>query len=418
MVTLHATCLVNNETLSFHPSTSPFQAALENNEEMLQVLLVAKLFATNAKKAAAAFTKRMGHLFDPIVRENSCQIRALAVVEAFGEGDLDTEAKELLKSATKVEKSLNRLIGKVVSGRLQFAKTERPFASIIDEFDLGIPASARMAFLVQAHLLSVGKIFGHTAQGAEFSGIDIPKMQNRLGVKQLSKEIIEEIVRVAQGVLAETSIVHIQEVARRLGGFESAVLSPQLADGATRAVQGSNPHLARSSCALFNFTTILVSLSHQQRLLMVRENGSVDPLGTLFRAPKPGHPFAPLSLEEMEQLDDSLPVFVVEGFMPGGSAGFSAQLEEVESLEEALLVNAALIPQFKIDGDDEEPLPLDATGRTAVLSLRGRAESLGCSFEARSRRFFTITHTHAQALSKLRQEVTLFELASGGAGHA
>lgn len=366
--------------MEFQPSGLP----AKDQQQFLHLLALAKLLATNAKQATQAFVQRKLTLFDPIVHENACQIRALYVLKLSSSQETIDEAEELKQKAIAVEDKIRQLHSKP----LLFSKRVT-FSDALQALGLSLVASPSMIYLLQAYFLTVGKVFQVKRDGAEIAYIDSSTLKQRIS-KQVTSEALKEIIDFTQVKLAEASIRFIQSQA---GSYEAQFKEDKIVM-VTPLEKGA---LARpSSCAFYNFKVILLKAHEEKMIVVVKKYqvGSQKPLHIFYRSEGDFPNFQPLSEEERAQLQPKDPLFVLEGFLPEkmDEEGLKYQIQEI-SLMDLALMNASRVLQFS-DRD------ADSGVYQEIMDYRKKAQGFGCSLK--EPRVFSIVHTHAAVVEELQ----------------
>lgn len=370
-------------SFTFRPTGILFDRDREN---FLKMLGVAKLLATNAKLAANAFLQGKHSHFDPIVHENSCQIRAFAVILLSRSPAMMEEAQRLKEAAMAVEKALIPLQNKP-----PIPDQEVEFEAVLAKFNLSLDASPEMTYLLQTHFLTVGKVFIMKQDGSETAYIDYQTLKHRVS-KQADTDFLKRIVDFTQVKLAEASVRFIQAEASCVGGHIEQQLMP---DQIKMVLPPDKDALPRPcSCAFYNFKTILLRAREERVVIVIKKYliGQDKPCSIFYRGSDTASLFAPLTDKEMAALNPKDPVFVIEGFMPPDMdrESLHKHIEKISLLDIAL-INVARVSQFS--SQDFDPEKIDARAREEIESYRKRAEELGCSLQ--KPRAFSIVHTHA-----------------------
>ena len=334
-------------------------------------------------------------LFDPIVRENSCHIRASALFRFFRLPVVVQRMESLARGAQGIEK---RLRGCLKSPKAFLRENGGlHFSEVALEVD-SVGASA-LLFLVQAHLLTIGKVFSINTEGKEVSQLPPSRVRGHLKLpREMSEEQIRRMILASQSSLSLLTTQFIEREASELFADVAALprrmlIERKFVDVSART---GHPEPLMSSCSLFNFQVVLKRLLQSRILVLVKENNEGTE-AVFFRKTEEGRDCVPITLDTV---DRSEPVFVFEGFLPGGRAGLLAQIEAVGGLSEAILINVSHLPQFGVEGMDD--LVRDEGAEEEISRRRRQARELGCHLvlaAGQERRFFTISHTFA-ALAK------------------
>lgn len=380
------------------------QAKWEREKDLLFPFL---LTASLVKSAWRAFHEENLSKFDPIVRENSCHIRAGALLQIFRDPRLIHQLRSLALQAEKVEKRIRDCLGK--PKKILNSPGGLHLGDVVLSEREDIPSP--LLFLVQAHFLTLGKVFSINTQGKEVSQLLLSLVRSLLKLPQkMSEDLIDRMILCSQSSLSRITIEFIQKEATLL--FDEAEALPRRMLRAVKVVdvasQTGHPQSLRSSCALFNFHVVLQRLKRDQRLVLVKENkaalGKVERRceRVFFRSVDGQREFSHIVAEEVDRTEG---VFVFEGFLPGGVDGLLTQIERVGGLSEAVLINVAHLPQFGIEGLDH--LVHDEEAEAQIARRRLQAQELGCFLKTEGdakRRFFTISHTFAAVAGEVEMQ--------------
>ena len=228
----------------------------------------AKFFLTIAAKASKALIRGDLTSFDPIVRENTCQVRGLHAIVSF----LD---KELLEEAARVEKRARELLNLLPS---------------IHE----LTVSEKLDYCFRSFLLTHGKTFQMSRALVETSGICPGMLKDRLS-KKMDTSHIKAIVALAQTKMAEATVLFIQA--------QAGTLSVHLEDRTIRRGK------LATSCAFYNFKAVLLALKALQIPILIKEHRG-QAFKLLYRSQEPG-----ALLKKMTTAITTItPIFVIEAF--------------------------------------------------------------------------------------------------------
>ena len=371
------------------------------------ILSIAKVDITNAKKTARAIiTGRFGQI-DPIVNDNSCQIRALRAMQLVSNRVLRNEAQSLYDHALKLERKLDAIIN----------KPQREYTSLrqlLDFEGLNLQTSEGMEYLTLAHFLTIAKVYRVSSTGVETAYIDYSTLQSKLS-KRVSIDFLKDKVAKAQSLIAQLSVGYIQAQAQRLSirtSHDARFIESQLAE--ENVVDLVDNGLSKlCTCAYYNFKTILLRLREEYSLVLVKEysrnntttgiffrskpqdmqthHRHTGEVGFMYARPSAGD-FERLTPEQVNALDVNEPVFVIEGFLPPHLA-LSEHITQI-GLYNLCLLNVATVNQFSkkeitIDFMDEP-------AKREIAQTAQKALELGCNKEVP--RAFTIVHTHASSV--------------------
>jgi hypothetical protein len=375
---------------------------LAKKKPIKRYLTFARFFLVNAAKTCKAILEGRLTQLDPIVGENSCQIRALAAIKAISDNTLREEVKQLKKQC---ETHLAR-VQKTLQNPPELADfNTRSIGQVMDDLQLSLSTSALMRLLLKAHLLTLGKFFKVLPNGREISGIDIAILRRQLS-PGLPREVVREIVCRERINMANLSVPFLQEQAAALpdSHLQTLVASRTIRQvplqiftskkhPTKKKIENIHLRVALScSCALFNLRVILAQLCQQQVPILLKEyrtDGEAS-LGYYFRSPTSGE--APRLLAAAPQKKEE-PIFVFE-------CRFSTLAElpqaiEKEGLVEIALANAAKVAQYAVDDAVDH---LNGEEQQEIARYKVLGEKLGCQTSAPA--LFSIVHTHAATVQE------------------
>ncbi|MES2344942.1 MAG: hypothetical protein V4494_03270 [Chlamydiota bacterium] len=351
----------------------------ENKQEHLGLL---QAIATNADLTAKTLLDGRLSLLDPIVHDDSCLVRGLAIVQIGRDDAVLEEAKQL----RVVSKKAIGNISSALSGKTRGKET------------LSFSSSSQLIFLQLAHLLTVAKIFKANASGHEVAKIDLNSLRSKLRVKNLvSIESLGKLVDHCQHQISEISVCFIQEEAFRLSVIESKFLQIQL-----QVVETIAPPVSLSTrkccCLFYNTKTVLLRARELRIPIFVREHEE-STLGIICRSEESGEFLQPISSFEAIELADDLPILVVHAFLPSGfdQNVFERHVSE-ETLEKLILSSVALNYQYSIQNED--PSKFSPEALQELEGYRGLGVALGCQLP--NPRALTAVHIHASTVNEER----------------
>lgn len=360
----------------------------ENKKLVLPFLIAARL----VQSASQALRDESLREFDPIVKENSCHVRAGLLLLLFRDEATRRRLEELSASAARVEATIRSFM----KNPKQFLK-EDGASMRAQDVSLELPddpVSEQVKLLVLMHFLTVGKEFSMSESGKEVCKIMPFRMSRALRLPKSTEPLLQRMVPAAQSHLSRLTVRLLQREARRLFGDAEALPCRMLAERKIVDIGELTGHKEglMSSCAPFNFDVVLEGLLQSRTLVLVKERSG----GTerqFFRG------LDPIAEEEVIPGE---PLFVIEGFLPGGRAGLLEQIARVGGLREAILINVTHLPLFGVEGRDDRVE--DEEAEAVIAGRRLRAKELGCQLQlspGRGRSFFTIAHTFAAKQSEI-----------------
>lgn len=325
--------------------TSSFTPRDERN--LKTTLNMAQFFLHIAKQACIDLSKGKLTSFDPIVGENTCQVRALHAISSFLDPKLQQEALSVGKAAHALIVKTNQYQNKPPLLEHHGSPQE-----IIDKLELNLETSEKLHYCFCSFLLTHGKYFVVLPDGHEISGIDTDVLRARLS-KQMNRDHIQLIVSRAREHISYLTIQFIQSFAK-----ETA-----LEDKCIRKITVSHLTLY-SSCAFFNFKAVLHALKVPILINDYRNNS--------FK----------LYYHQGEFIEDPKgPLFVFEVTSPLPSDALQKAISTVGLITLAL-ANSAALPQYSVDNDISA---LEESDRAEIAHHRAIDPSP----------IFTIIHTHA-----------------------
>jgi hypothetical protein len=387
---------------------------VRNQTPTQRLVAQAKVDITNARKTAHAILKLKYDRLDPIVHENSCQIRALKVVQSVNNNIIREEARRLFAHTLELERKLCEIHPN---------ETFLSLEDLIQKKNLQFQMSEDMSYLAMAHFLTIGKIYRLSPTGQETARIENSKIHGSLS-KKVDNAFLNGKIADTQSKIAEASVKYIQEQARVVSPF-----SDPECDLTQRALNhtvdvSDNPALKKPCTHTFyNFKTIMLRLKEGYHLVYIKEYSSDKSknTGVFLRAShqhtqtspsdekgfrsvgsrRPGD-FEILSDEELSKLDKKAPVYVIEGLLPKNMslADLKAHIKALGVLN-ICLYNAALVNPFSKPGVTTDFMEEKAKAEINEHQRKGR--ELKCQKENPG--IFTIVHTHASSVKLERTKV-------------
>ncbi len=281
--------------------------------------------------------------FDPIVGENTCQWRAIHIIES----SLD---ENLMREAFRVHEEAKTKFIKVNQFRNKPLKT-------VDVASFDISVSERLHYCTLSYFLTCGKFFQMRSNGAERSGIDLSRIQHHL-CRSAPLNLISRMELTAKEEIASLTIKLIQSKAE------------WISDRYVRKIFTPSRLFLSTSCALHNFKATFETLEKMGIPIVVTEYGT----GALLNATP-------------EEISDEKPIFQIEVF-PNKEINIREAVQ-ANGIARIALACIAVLPQFSED-DDISALPED--GQEEILRYRKMEEM---------RQIFRIAHTHATTKQEL-----------------
>lgn len=337
-------------------------AIRDKNPPREVVVAVAKCILTNAKLTCEAFLEGKLSNLDPIVGENACQIRALVAITFYMEEDLKEHLRAL---KDKVEKLLEKL-------KLQVNPLNGNLDIQLENLGLTLNVTDKVDYMLRSHLLTIGKYFDMEPNGREKSGIDCSKINEKLQT-EVSKKVLQSIIKIAQMKISEDSVRFIQMEADKL--TDKFIVS-QLTGKMFNPVKGKTLH---ASSAFYNLKTVLLRAEEMKVPVLVKEFKSDNPRSIYF-------------CTSNNELEDNQPILVVECFL---SESCTEQVIASQGLRKLILANVACTPDYS---KDESIILLEEHARNEILEHKSFGESLGC--HTSSPTVFKVVHIHAATVKE------------------
>lgn len=375
-----------------------FYSIIDNNEvntktpKVILTLQAAQFILKNAKLTIDAFNKGKLSQLDPIVGENSCHLRGLAVILASQDLDFQNELVSLKNNIQKLSKRLDACINNP-----PLLNSEATSKDILNSLGLSLEISTRAHYFFLAHLLTLGKNFYVGEDGREVSNIEIYQLRDKLS-RKLDTRVIQKIVELSREQIAFESVEFIQEEASKLDGEEH--LQKQLSDKCCKYI---NPTLENKifnfkvSCAFYNFKATLCRLTQENIPILIKEHvvGKKVPRGIFLSSLKENVPF--------DVRIKNRPVYVLECFFPKNSSRDDLLKAIPEyGLMDIALANVALVPQFSKEDDISH---LDEKAREEIKAYRERGKQLKC--QTVDPEIFSIMHTYASSIQEERARCSI-----------
>jgi len=391
MISLHSLFVPKNyehASLVFEP------VGINDHACYCRVLDLVKMVVTNAKLAGKAFLKRNYSAFDPIVHENSCQIRGSMMISMAVDRGFRREAYRLTQQAAKIETTLKTFFNK-----RPVPDTKKTLEEVVSDHQLELQVSPQMGAAILSYFLTLGKVFRIYPDGREVAYIDFHTLKDRTS-KRVDPELVKAVVDAAQVRLAEFSVAFIQREASRLRESthpDARFIEEQLVDGLIEKVAPPCGLLLRPcSLAFYNFKTILLRAAEERTVVLVKQYAikKEKTFGVFFQAEDPSGPFLPL---QKSDLREDHAVFVIEGMVPNGMGEKELQQEVCDlSLVNLALANVATVPQYSRRDPEKGKLSQKATNELREK----REEGIKLGLNVKNPKTFTIVHTHASSIKE------------------
>ena len=356
---------------------------MPNERDLSTIKALAKLALTNAKKTAECLLK--GHLskLDPIVGENTCQGRALAVISATLNFQLMEEAKQMHKQSAA-------LLQKLQKKPLHPTRSVMSLLDLFKTLDLDLFISPELHYLLNAHLCTIGKLFQTRRDGSELSCLDASVVVSRLS-KHASLDLVAEVLILARQHLAKETVVLLQQEAYELGKPNHMTV---------RAIKQirtiSTPIKLQASCAFFNLAIVLSRIYDGRIPILIREleQRGITPLHLIFQRGENIRGMMPIDAVSLDA-SQALLTFDVY-FDPNRNQEEITATIETYGLLNVILANASIVKQFS---EDEDISILEPEARKEIQAFRTMAHELGCGTPRPLA--FTVAHVHANTTSEV-----------------
>lgn len=381
--------------------------------------------------ALTAFSNRQVHLFDPLVGENACQIRAhkLAYMLLTRGDKLSEKISETVKTIDVIDSYLAQVLR-----TSQLSETNTPFLHIA-----ALGNDVRLKEALQSAKLKLNPYLCEEQQFLTYAYLltltrdaNKPMETNELNLSQLTTSfmqplIFRDITLTSKSALSRLSLLYLQKQVIP-GILDCPPKEKTLLSEMAKAVKRAGGNIMASPC-YFNLFAILKKMMTDQMTVVLRavplsEVGKVlgPPMHCTLRGN--GDHFTLLTPQEIEARLQS-PAIVFEGVCQGDKAlgqnyfanllGHTDRLDHYphSRLMQIVLANGAAHPQYAGDSktlpialfcksDEDEGVDLQKMLKEIAVEAHGEESEIQLVLERTSKR------DKAQALCK---QVDLFELA-------
>lgn len=370
----------------------PYDPAIKIGKRLKDGLKEYLFLVMATEEAMNALKESEFYLFDPLVGENACQIRAVKLAKIFSEGAYDPET--VLDAILRVKNRLNELLEDAKLSQVE----EISLKDLIEKENLAVTLNYREAFLIKSYILSKVKV-------SRPSKNENPLVKNEYTDAKKIKEL--------NGVgtmFAENLVKHLRERV----ALHSVAFVQQIAPGRDEMVSEkfmfSHRGLHCLPCFWMSRTLMHHALSCQIPIVLVAEqkakNRNFETIQKIAIAYKPtseGYVEVPLS-----SLDENVPAL----FLLGSTCKDFEELPDQETWKKELVEKCPIdlilayaathrqYPDPSVEGD-----LLEKVNDKEYEFYKQKAEEWGCSSTNPSR--FFLAHAFCDKLANLQKHITL-----------
>lgn len=186
----------------------PYDPAIKKQSRLKSGLNETLLLLVAAKESIEAFQRGELSKFDPLVGENSCQIRAVKIALIASKKSFDTKA--LLDEIDRSKKILIKILESVD----HTPPCERTLKCFFELHDIDIFMSKDAIFLIKSYILTKTKLVLSRADTISFlrSEKTAPLRIKEFG--DVSRTFIEALIKKLRTILSESSVVFLHELSK------------------------------------------------------------------------------------------------------------------------------------------------------------------------------------------------------------
>lgn len=166
-----------------------------------------------SQEALTKFKNREMPFFDPLVGENSCQIRAAMFTEILNQPDIDAKVSSTLSRLTEHAEKIQDLLDKMPSKLDQNAS----FKSFLQQEKALFEISEEIAIIISSFILTETTVINYKQNE---SGVPLRKERIPPNIfserKGLSTKFAKDLIKTTQKNLSKYSVMYVQRLAMKL----------------------------------------------------------------------------------------------------------------------------------------------------------------------------------------------------------
>lgn len=396
-----------------------------SKKDILNVLDCSQFSTQCAMEALTDFKYHKYHLFDALVGENACQLRAAKIVDLAERltAGLDQEIDAEIENSEKILKQINILKATLEKEKMELPKTKPRLFEYCHVKGIGLKLTSDLTFIVLSHILNKAKrikgdqakpyfyrectdatamvnlcrtydIFNTVSTAKDEKKSREPDQIEKKKSNPLQNKLLV-MIKNFQFCLSKASVVYLKQQAQLLPISAENRLSIQM-------IEEPAVYFGHTITPCFYSLGILMKSAaqkNQSALIKVKrfskDNKAIDEIHILYGTSPNDSTF------KMKKCgSSSIPVMVLEGYAVSDdhlslSAANYIEMFESFGMMEILLANAAQHAQYLGDENNKKIKPDESREQYKV-----KAEKIGCSQDNPS--FFLIDHIYAELYFKRR----------------
>lgn|SRR3990167_58604 len=372
----------------------PYKTENKANGEIRTCLTEFQSLLSASLKAVEVWEKEDFEKFDSLVGENACQIRALQACLLAMNEKVDCELQE------KIKNNINK-VQQILESRklLDYMKDGKSFSNLIEDEDLDIHVSPKIAFIIASYLLTIMKeVRSEISVPSSIFRVERADSKKFMNFGSISNSFAQKLLYTLRRWLADTSVEFVRNCAHKLN-------DPLLIKMSSEEFTVSKDTL-RSTPMFWTYKTILQTASKHQIPLLVHTK--------LCRKTNEGYPtveegwgifqvttHGTYRLQNPSLFDLEQPAIVVQGIATEDQTGNLLTWDEWLSLVEEMTITDVILAgaaDHRQYPDERQDQVLLQSPDEEYLRYKHLAETKG--FSASNPTHFFIQHVYAAKINK------------------
>jgi len=186
----------------------PYDPAIKKQSRLKNGLNESLFLLVAAEESMKSFQRGELSKFDPLVGENSCQIRAVKVALLASKKSLNIE--EMLEEISCSRNIINELLESIDD----FSTQEKSLRCFIESHNIDIFMSKDAIFLIQSYILSKTKLVLSRVDTMTFLRSEKTRPLQIKEFGDVSRDFIENLIKTLRNKLSESSARFVQELSK------------------------------------------------------------------------------------------------------------------------------------------------------------------------------------------------------------
>lgn len=194
--------------LTYLSTLLPYNSDNKSQERLKDGINEYLLLITATEEAIEAFTRNELNKFDPLVGENSCQIRAVKIALLASQKKLITQS--LLSNIAFSKASLVKLLQKLPDPSIQ----EKSLNKILTELNIDVSLNSDILFLIKSYILTKTKTSLGTNEIIKFYKNEKTQAKLIRALGNVGSRFADDLVRHLRELLSKSSVNFVHHITK------------------------------------------------------------------------------------------------------------------------------------------------------------------------------------------------------------